>query len=266
MRAAGIALMMAAAAMAQSGPAFDVASIKLSGPQSVRGSRGGPGTSEPERYSFHLATLRDLVLTAFNKHDYDSSSKVALDEHRFDLDVSMPAGTTKAQFHEMLKALLEERFHLKTHVESREIAAFELTIAKGGFKLKEGVAKQGADESAGGFPVVPEGRPGISTTFRSMGQYSLARMRARQQTIGSLAEFLRMPGEGPIVEKTGLTGKYDFTFEYAMELAGRHADEPPEAPDFFSALEKQLGLHLTPKKLPYDVLVVDAADPMPSAN
>jgi len=71
-----------------------------------------------------------------------------------------------------------------------------------------------------------------------------------------------------VVDKTGLTGTYDFTFEYTREPRGvRPVDaSPPVAPDLFQALQQQLGLQLVAKKLPFDVVVIDSIDKMPTAN
>ena len=81
--------------------------------------------------------------------------------------------------------------------------------------------------------------------------------------------MLRTADQLPIVDKTGLTAKYDFTLEYTTQLPNTTADlsaEPPVAPDLFAAIEKQLGLQLIRKKVPFDVLIIDAVDPLPTEN
>ena len=118
------------------------------------------------------------------------------------------------------------------------------------------------------FPVIPPGRPGISSNQSNGGDGNIVRLRAQQQTISALAAFLHVPGEEPIVDRTGLTGKYDFFLEYTYEFhaATAAAPQPGVYPDIFHALEQQLGLKLTPKNPPFDVIVIDSSDNTPTAN
>lgn len=117
------------------GQSFEVASIRLSGPKSIRGSEGGPGSKDPTRYTFQRATLTDLILVGYHVELFQISSKLPLDRDEFDITASLPSGATKDDFRAMLRNLLIERFHFKHHVESRESAAFEMLLAKGGTKL-----------------------------------------------------------------------------------------------------------------------------------
>ena len=81
--------------------------------------------------------------------------------------------------------------------------------------------------------------------------------------------MVRTPDEPPIVDKTGLTAKYDFTLEFTRKfrvpLRSGPAD-PPVAPSLSIALQQQLGLQLVAKKLPFDVMVVDSVDKLPTEN
>jgi len=117
------------------GQTFEVASIRLSGPRSVRGSDGGPGSRDPTRYRYGRASLEDLILTAYDVEDFQLASKLPLDRDEFDLAVKVPEGATKDEFRVMLRNLLAERFRMKLHIETREFPAFEMVSAKGGTKL-----------------------------------------------------------------------------------------------------------------------------------
>jgi uncharacterized protein (TIGR03435 family) len=117
--------------------AFDVASIKPSGPKSVRGSDGGPGSKDPTRYTFGRADLRILAMIAYDVDSFQLSSPIPLDLDEFDLAARIPAGTTKQQFRIMLRNLLAERFHFKLHLISKEFAGYELVVAKTGPKLNQ---------------------------------------------------------------------------------------------------------------------------------
>ena len=109
LRRAGIVVAATASlAQAQPGgatpPAFEVASIKPSGPQSIRGSEGGPGRSDPGRYRFSSASLLDLIAVAYDlKYDFQISSPFPLDRQNFDLVAKVPEGTTKQQFRSMMQ-------------------------------------------------------------------------------------------------------------------------------------------------------------------
>jgi uncharacterized protein (TIGR03435 family) len=121
---------IAIAAIAQTPATFEAASIKPSGPKSVRGSDGGPGSHDPGQYSFGRATLLDLIAQGYGVDRFRISSTTPLDDQRFDLVAKIPADATKEQFRAMMRALLVERFHLKVHMVSKEFAAFDLTVAK----------------------------------------------------------------------------------------------------------------------------------------
>ena len=97
----------------------------------------------------------------------------------------------------------------------------------------------------------------------------LTQLRAQQQPLSRLAVMLRTAEPRPIVDRTGLTGKYDFTLEFSSDLPNGNTDtgsEPPGAPDLNTALQEQLGLQLIPKKLPFDVVVVESFDRLPTEN
>ncbi len=251
---------------------FEVASVKPSTPQSVRGSEGGPGTKDPTHYRFQSVTLRDLVAIAYHVDYFQITSKSALDRDRFDLGANVPEKATRAEFRTMMRALLEERFHFQAHVESREFAGYELVVAKTGLRLKESGASAAAQPEKRapgdeGFPDLPVGRPGLISNQRVSGGSILVRLKAQQQTVSSLTGFLHAPGEEPIVDKTGLTAKYDFTLEYANDLPTRDGEaRTSDAPSIFVALQQQLGLQLIAKKLPFDVVVVEAFDRLPTGN
>ena len=234
---------------------FEVASIKPSGPQSIRGSDGGPGSSDPGRYSFGSASLLDLMAVAYNVPYFRISSSIPLDKELFDIAVKVPTGATKQQFRLMMQNLLAERFHLKLHTQSKEFPAYELVVAKTGPKLRE--------STSDGSPQ----QPSMALNHSAAGGFELMRLKAQQQPMSAVVMMLRSPGNLPIVDRSGLTGKYDFTLEYTLEPPGAPTpDAPPIAPSLFTALQEQLGLQLVSKKLPFDVLVIDQVDRVPTEN
>jgi uncharacterized protein (TIGR03435 family) len=254
-------------------PRFEVASVKPAGPKSVRGEGGGPGRKDPTRYRYQAATIEDIIVTAYHVDYFQVSSKTPINRETFDVEANVPEDATREQFRAMLRNLLEERFHLKAHVESRQFAAYELVVAKSGLKIKESGAAAAAEDSrrppGDGFPDLPPGKPGLISRNTIVNGFLLTRLRARQEPFSTLAEMLHTPGEEQIVDKTGLTGKYDFTLEYGNTMPGasREGDaQTPIAASVFTALQQELGLQLIAKKLPFDVVVVESVDRVPAEN
>jgi uncharacterized protein (TIGR03435 family) len=241
------------------GQSFEVASLKPSSPQSENRLEGGPGTSDPLRFTYTSATLEDLVATAWKLEYFQISSKESIDRDHFDLIAKIPPGAGKEQFRLMLQTLLVERFRLKFHTEHRQFAGYALVIAKSGFKPQQAPA-------GGEFPERPD-KPGITANHFLRNGYEIVRMRGRQMPISKIAGAIDVPGDGPVVDQTGLTGTYDFTLEYAYPLSEAQAiSEAPPASSVFAAVQQQLGLRLVPKRVPFTVVVIDSFDRVPSEN
>jgi uncharacterized protein (TIGR03435 family) len=275
------ALAAAAAGIAQEQPGagpqpvFEVASVKVAGAQSKRRSSGGPGTSDPGQYHYNSATLLDLIAIAYHVQHFQIASKAALDRGTFDVVAKVPAGATRDQFRAMMQNLLAERFHLKLHRESREFPAWELIVGKSGSKLKESSVDAGAESMSGplkygddGFPLLAPNTPGWASTLTIVDGFIVGRMAAQRQPVSVLTGSFGMGDDPPILDHTGLTGKYDFRLEFSREPTGAPAAEAktPPVPDLFTAVQQQLGLQLVSKRLPFDVLVVESVDRVPTEN
>ncbi len=267
-----------ALAQAEIKPAFEVASVKLSGPESKRNSGGGPGTSDPGQYHYYSARLRDLIATAYHVQYFQILGKVAIDRETFDVVAKVPAGATRDELRSMMQNLLAERFHLKVHKESREFPAWELTVAASGLKLKESSATAETATSSprpsppqadsDGFPVLPSDKPGFAVRYTIVDGFVVGRLAARQQPVTVLTGSYGLQDDPPIVDKTGLTGKYDFKLEFSREPPGAPQAEAkvPPVPDLFTAVQQQLGLQFKARKLPFDVIAVESVDRTPTEN
>ena len=165
----------------------------------------------------------------------------------------------------MLQSLLADRCKLKIHFETKEHPTYTLVVAKGGLKLKE------ADPNntyANGIKV-PEGRP--RTGVMMLGPYGKLTGQAIPipRLAGQLAALIR----SPVMDRTGLTGKYDFTLEWSpdegrgmtMQGAGRPTPSDDSGPSIFTAIQEQLGLKLESTKGPVEYVVVDHVE-RPSEN
>jgi uncharacterized protein (TIGR03435 family) len=234
---------------------------------------------------------RVLLMNAFALplDQISGSDWVMGQDARFDISAIVPAGATKEQANEMLLNLLTERFHLAYHREKKDFDLYALVVAKGGPKLKDaaladvplpeppqpGTIAKAATLDRDGFPQLPAGLPG----FRGRGGNGVMRQTYRMATpemlLSGLQFYLR---PSRTVDKTGLTGKYDFALEFstaglsgplgrgvAVPTAGE-AGSGADAPDLFTALDKQLGLKLQKSKTQLEVVVIDHMDKQPTDN
>ncbi len=172
----------------------------------------------------------------------------------YDITAKVPAGTAPEQFDEMLRNLLEERFHLQVHHETRVLPAYDLVLRRGSHKLKpsEWVPLAVPD------PVPGEHFLGNAPIFRT-GRDGNSLITGRGAKTSELVKMLRVALHRRVQDKTGLTGKYDFTVEYSDRAGGT-------APYIIDAVREQLGLDLTATKISVDGVVVDQMDKTPTEN
>ena len=261
---------------------FDVASVRLSKPappgQYIPARMvGGPGTNDPAQIHWENASLRSILQRAYGLRDF---RQIFADKDpsalsvSYDIEANVPAGTTKEQFNTMMQDLLVERVKLAVHHEVRSIAVYQLVIAKGGIKMKESVETSGkpleAAPAANGFPALAAGRNAVWT--RTRDGHLLFRARALPvscEPVGApgcefMSPFLIggiTPEPRIIEDKTGLTGRYDFTLDCMIpDKPGLTVAEDAEGPNCFDAIEPQLGLKLVDTKEPMNVLVVDRVE------
>ena len=250
-------------------PKFDVASIK-------------PNKSGEMRFMMHFTPdglsmeglpVQMLLTQAFGvEDDRIVGAPPWVQSDRFDIEAKVaPEDAPKLdklkreERMEMLQPLLIDRFGLKFHHETREMQVYVLEIAKGGPKLKP------AESEAG------DGKGGQNMPRMMM---SIGNLEAQGAQIDMLAHALSGQVGRTIIDKTGLTGKYDFSLHFTPENMplrmgpgpdGGHpgADAPPPpdttGPDIFTAIQEQLGLKLVSEKGPVDVIVIDRID-KPSVN
>jgi uncharacterized protein (TIGR03435 family) len=159
----------------------------------------------------------------------------------------------------MIRSLLEDRFTLRVHRETRESPAYELVLARPGV-VPPGLRKSDVDCDAllaawqkGGLPQI---QPGGRADCRFNG--GPGGLTVGAQTMVQFTQFLQRIGR-PVIDKTGLTGRYDFDLKFAPlgpPAAGAAGD--PSLPTIFIALEEQLGLKLQSTNGPLEVFVIDA--------
>jgi bla regulator protein BlaR1 len=212
------------------------------------------------RLAFSVEEDRMLALPGWAKsNQYDIDAKVDAS------DAPKLQSLTFPQRNAMFLPLLVERFNLKYHHETKELPVYELVIAKGGSKLTESKPE---DAPA----------PATSAPHRMMMRMGGGSIEAKAATISNLIQTLAPMAGRTIIDKTGLTGSYDYTLKWTPDLGSSpmppgpdggppRGDSAPDAagPSLFTALQEQLGLKLESQKGPVDVIVIDHIDP-PSAN
>ncbi len=268
-------------AQSTASPAFEAASVRPA-VTGVRSSvRGGPGTADPARITYTGVTIVNLLIRAYHTQSYQVFGSDWLSSLRYDVLATLPPESTPEQFGRMLQNLLADRFGLVLHHETREIAGFELVTGRGGPKLKP-ASDPGAPPApipdappktdAMGFPQLDS--PGLVFMEGVRGNAVVTRLTAKDQPMSALVELLSREFRQPILDNTGLTGKFDFKLEFAPRAPGAIApaspdslaESPDEAPNLITAVQQQLGLKLNPKKIPLDVLVIDRANQTPTGN
>jgi len=250
-----------AAAQTSAPPSFEVASVKAVPPSEQVRPGGMQGVDRPGQFIATHTSLRNLILTAYDVAPYQSDlvSGLPPDRNLYDIEAKVPAGTNRERFRAMLQNLLAERFGVVVHWVEKEVPGYDLVVAKGGPKLQE-AEKRPADapqgdtpplrRSAGGWPVLPPGIPNIGL-FGAYGN-PITHLAAKMQTVADLIHEVQLLMDRPLIDKTGLTGTYDFTLDFAAPGNAAYPPPPSEssdvasepAPDMFAALERQLGLKL----------------------
>jgi uncharacterized protein (TIGR03435 family) len=228
---------------------FEVASIKPAEPD----SRAGRFIRMQGGHQFHARnqTLKTLIGAAYSLNPREiSGGPEWADSERFDILAATPGEARPALEEQMamLRKLLAERFKLTFHREEKEMAVYALTELRGGPKLKE---------SAGPADASPELTNVIFPDH--------VRLPARNTTIGQFVWMMqRAVLDRPVVDKTGLSGRYDFDLEWAADESqfGGQVPHPADStwPDLRRALQQQLGLRLEATRGMVEALVIDRAE------
>ena len=258
-------------------PQFEVASIKLAPPPNGMFSMtkfvGGPGTPDPGLFRCENCSLSMLIIRAYELKDYQLSGPDWMETTRFNISAKLPGGATKEQFRLMQQNLLVERFKLTFRHEKKEVAGYQLVLAKNGPKLKESGPLEESQEvpaprppsgppktDSNGYPILPPGRGPLMLVLAN----GRATMRSVAESMPELAARLSDQLRRPVADATGLMGKYDFVLNWVIEGPGYSGDDT--GPTLFGALQEQLGLKLEPRKLSGDIFVVDHLEKTPSEN
>ena len=237
----------AGSALRAQSPAFEVATVRIH-------PAGDNGMGFPDfkngTFTARNVPMRRLLRAAYGLSDLQISGPDWLDSDRYDVVAKSPQGVPDSELMPMLQALLRDRFHVAAHREMKEMPAFDMVVAKGGLKIWL------FDPARPVIKPPPPANP-TSAMVASNGVV----------TMPELAIRLALSAGRPVLDKTGLEGRYGFFLFYTM-LSAQSDDATAGSgpPDFFAAVEQQLGLRLEPKKESIEVLIVDHAERAPTEN
>jgi len=248
-------ILSAAVLFAQGG--FDVVSIKPSDPLSM-GMH--VGISPSGTFEAKGVTLLDLISQAYDVRVFQivgASGWMGTDKYEI-ITKDEAKGPSEADLKEMndkqreqvrdrllgkLRVMLADRYQLKFHRETKEMPVYGLTIAKGGVRL-EATAEGDNKESSMNGSRTGEGKSSLT---------------GKNLPVANLVRFLSNQTGRPVIDQTGLTGKYNFKMIYASDI------NDMTGPSVFTALQEQLGLKLDSQKAPAEVLLIDSVR-KPSEN
>jgi uncharacterized protein (TIGR03435 family) len=223
-------------------PAFEVASVRPAPPDADRNSGywNLPGKGRFTASHLSLALLIGLA------YDIDISQIANqpgwLDSNLYDIDAKPEDGIslTRDELRPRLQDLLQQRFHLVVHTETRLNSGYALVVAKGGPHLT---------------PTKADHIPGFRINVSS------GHMRGLNWSMPQLAKYLTHAAGFPVVDQTGITGSYDIDFSYNPKFDANSA-----LPTLDEALKQATGLLLEPQKVPVETIVIDSVDKVPTAN
>jgi uncharacterized protein (TIGR03435 family) len=218
-------------------PQFDVVSIK---PHIASDGRPQINCSPAGRLISSGVPLRYLIEWAYDiRTEFSVPAWAEETGEKYDVEAKVEGPANPAQCRLMTQVLLESRFQLKFHHETKEMAVYALVVGKSGSKLHE---------------VKPDAPPGDGVWLG--GRKVSSKGWEPWMLAGTLAS---MPGIGrPVVDRTGLKGVFEFRLDFSTTAND-------DRPDVLSALQNQLGLRLEPAKGPVETFVIDHLE-KPSAN
>jgi len=231
-------------------PSFEVASVKVNTTDMV--------TDRVPRRSGDRITMHNANLSLFIVYAYDVANPLyqlpnepdrLFSDTGFDVDAITPgeAGTTDLRL--VFQALLEDRFQLKVHWETREMVGYDLVTGKGGSKMKLTSPDNKIVVDGHVFP--------MGTSQLYVGANHVAHLIGKGSSMEQLIYQLTSRVRTPIRDRTGLTGTFDYDFTFALNDLQVDLDS---APMVTTAIQDQLGLKLEKSKIPITVLIVDHAE------
>jgi len=259
--------------------AFEIADVHVSAKTTSFNQFARTGPVRGGRYEVKTATMVDLIRIAYG---FDADKVLGgpnwLEMDRFDVIAKVPPDFTPEMQKPMLQSLLEDRFKLVLHKDTKPLPAYALTVGKklqlkpaegsedAGCKLQTGSGAPGQN----GVVLTTSNADGVMTTI-NLGPGMTLQYQCRNMTMAAFAAGLRgmmgaSVGPNPVLDQTDLKGAWNFDIKWSMQFNGPMMPNGGERITVFDAVDKQLGLKLEQRQVPTPVIVVDSVNRMPSAN
>jgi uncharacterized protein (TIGR03435 family) len=236
-------------------PEFEVASVK----PNPSANPGFAVRAMPAGINATNISLKRLIALGYSVTDYQIFGDLPwLETQRFDIEAKASKLTALPELRLMTQSMLDERFKLKFHRESRELPIYSLTL------VKSGVKGPGLVDA----PTEPCPPPTAATVRCGTVSPGVGRIIGERGRMSQLADRLSTMLGRTVVDKTGLAGVYDIDLRFAPDPGMQLPAGPPaeaSGPSLFTAIQEQLGLKLQAGKGPVEVIVVDSAE-KPGAN
>jgi uncharacterized protein (TIGR03435 family) len=248
-------------------PRFEVASVKPSATDPLAFPSSSPPS--PGRFTMLNVPLSFLVQRAYGPLvDFQIiGGPDWLRSRRFDIQAKAEnAAADMDAMLPMLKTLLEERFQLKVHTETREMPIYALVVARDDGRLGANITPSTADCSRP--PQVPADMAALLQAGRGLPCSIMPApprvpggmtLRANAASMAALARFMTGTTRRIVQDRTGLSGLYDWEMTYDRALTPQSAPSTSESPVLTTAIQEQLGLKLESTRGPVEVLVIDSA-------
>lgn len=264
---------------------FEVASVRAAPPVAAQTEVSVGIHVDGAQARIASFTIKDLVAMAYGMKAYQVAGPDWTGTDHFNLSAKMPEGSTSAQLPQMLQALLVDRFELKFHREKRDLQVYALVIGKTPLKLKEVPSDPDEDGPLAADVVVSGSGAGVSVNAGHGSSYTFANNKfdGKKLSMDLLAYMLQRYMDRPVVNQTGLKGKYDVTLEVteedyrAMLIRGALSEGlvlPAQVlkmmdgntPTSLMDSLQRVGLKLESRKAPLDFIVLDQARKTPTDN
>ena len=278
-----VALLLTVAVSGQGRPAFEVASIRPSAPDNNEVVVGVRITGAQLRIS--RWPLKEYLAMAYRVRPQQISGPDSISS-LYDISATIPAGVPQDKVPEMLQALFADRFALKAHLEKKEFPVYALEVGQDGLKIKEAALDAAAASAPAATNVQATGaNNGVSLDGGDGSSFTLAnnRVEVRRMTMERFAGLATRFLDRPVVDFTGLSGRYDLTLEIPPEdytammvraAVSQGIQLPPQALQILnissvnplkSPMEKA-GFRLDARNAPLDFLVIDSISKTPTEN
>lgn len=260
----------ASALKAQAPPAFEVATVRLNKSGTTQANIGMP----PNGVNFVNLPLRGIIQLAYGINQ--PSKLVGVPDwavtERYDITARAAGPITQDERRLMLQALLKDRLKLDARLEKREVSVLALMLARNDGKLGKNLVESKGCIARGGAAANDAAPAGAETRICGPQSGGAGRLIFLGTPIQQFTSLLALMLSGTVVDKTGLTGRYDIDLTFTPErqlpegvnLPGPAAD--PNGPSIYTAIREQLGLKLESQKVQEDVMVIGHVERQPSEN